>query len=258
MSSKHTSSCNGSSCTHSETVDDDHTGECVCTQCGLVLGPVYQDELPKHDVEDSWCFQNFQNGSRSESVRDILQDLCSHAEIPRCIMEYAENYFKQIKTKISKNKTGKKFRDKDLVCYALQETLGRHEINHIADELPYFAGVKLSIQFQIESALGITTSLCNPLDYCERFCNLLEMSYLEMKIIRGILFHLQVMLSSHRPQSVVALAIYLYCLETKNQSLSLLKICEICRVSSKNIEKLKTNLGEPYISNISILYKNMN
>jgi len=236
----------GNDCPHSETIDDDREGECVCLQCGLVLEPVYQNqqcgsisyEDPQHNTQEIHCF---------------LQDVGAHAEICQSMLESAKTYYLKIKDQLAENRL-KKFKDKELAAYAIYETLCRHHVPRTVKEIEYFTRIGSSTLFDIESLLNVKETFNEPLDYVDRFCTLLELPFWDTKIIRGIIFNLseQEKLKDVRPQCVVALAIHLYCKEKKIK-LGISKISEICDVSSANIYKLVRVIKEPFASNISLL-----
>jgi transcription initiation factor TFIIIB Brf1 subunit/transcription initiation factor TFIIB len=60
-------------------------------------------------------------------------------------------------------------------------------------------------------------------------------------------------LGNVRPQTVVALVIYLFCKE-KEINMTIKQICEVCFASATNIYKLARNVKEPYRNKITLLY----
>lgn len=242
MSKRNSRGDEANECTHSETIDDDREGECVCLQCGLVLEKIYQTQ--KYEATP---FVDSQNDT--SEINKFLQDVGAHANIPQSLLQYAECYFQKIKKQLDGMK---KFKDKEMASYALLETLSRHKVPRPAQEISFFTTTETTKLFAVETALNIRETLSHPLDYSDRFCALLGLSFWDSKMIKGIVFNM-FGLGNVRPQTVVALVIYLYCIE-KNISMSLTEICEVCSVSSTNIYKLSRNLKEPYKSKISLLY----
>ena len=228
-------------CPHSKTIDDDREGQCVCLQCGKVLDQIFQAQsnegVPFHDEENN------------ANINSFLLDVGAHAEIPLSILKYAECYFQVIKKQLQEKK---KFKDKELASYALYETLHRHKIPRPMPEITYFCDVNPVKLFAIETALNIKETLCHPLEYSDRFCTLLGLSFWDSKIIKGIVFNM-FGFGNVRPQSVVAVVVYLYCKE-KEINIPLSQICETCSVSSTNIYKLARKVGEPYNSKITLMY----
>jgi len=244
MSGRHPGTDEAYGCPHSKTIDDDREGQCVCIQCGLVLESIFQ--APKN--EDLPLYDHQQN-----IINSFLRDVGAHAEIPLSILQYAESYFQEIKNSLREKK---KFKDKELASYALYETLHRHKIPRPLPEITYFCDINPTKLFAIETALNIRgeDEPSHPIDYSDRLCNLLGLSFCDSKFIKGIVFNTHLLsLGSRRPQSVVALVVYLYC-QQNEINMSLIHICEICSVSSTNIYKLARNLQEPYKSKIMLLY----
>jgi transcription initiation factor TFIIIB Brf1 subunit/transcription initiation factor TFIIB len=243
MSSRYSGNNERNGCPHTETIDDDQQGECICLQCGLVLEPVYQTQ-----VNETRHFNDPENDMRE--IDEFLKDVGEHAGIPLSIINYTEWYFQKIKKQLLAKK---KFKDKDIASYALYETLCRHKIPRTVQEIIYFTSTTAKQMFAIESELNIKETLNHPLDYCDRFCSLLGIDFWDGKIIKGIVFNM-FGLGNVRPQSVVALVVYLYCKEKKLE-ITLTDICEVCSVSASNIYKLvRENVREPYRSQITLLY----
>jgi transcription initiation factor TFIIIB Brf1 subunit/transcription initiation factor TFIIB len=139
-----------------------------------------------------------------------------------------------------------------MASYALYETLSRNQISRTVQEIEFFTNCKSSKLWAVESALNIKETLNHPLDYVERFCRLLDFKYHDIKIINGIVGNMFGW-GGVRPQCVVAVVIFLYCKETKNK-LSLVKICEICDVSSTNIYAIIRRMKAQYREKVTLLY----
>jgi transcription initiation factor TFIIIB Brf1 subunit/transcription initiation factor TFIIB len=230
-------------CPHSETIDDDREGECICLQCGLVLEPLYQIQKP-----EATFFTDPQ--SDLQEISQFLQNVGAHGNIPQSVLTYTMSYFKKIKKQLVGKK---KFKDKDLASYALLETLCRHKIPRTVIEISYLTQTDTNKLFSIETALNINETLSHPQDYSDRFCTLLGLSFCDSKIIKKIVLNMCHLGNANaRPQTIVALVVYLYCKE-KDIIMPLTKICEICSVSSANIYKLARNVQEPYKSKITLM-----
>jgi transcription initiation factor TFIIIB Brf1 subunit/transcription initiation factor TFIIB len=244
MSGGHWGNNEAHDCPHSQTVDDDREGECICLLCGLVLEPLYQSQR-----NEGACFTERENDI--QEIHNFLQDVGAHANIPQSLICYTEDYFRIIKKQLTGEKK-KKFVDRDLASYALLETLCRHKVPRTVQEISYFTATETSKLFAVETALNIREVLGHPQEYSDRFCALLGLSFWDSKQIRGIVFNM-FGLGNVRPQTVVALVVFLYCKE-KKINIPLKLICEVCSVSSTNINKLARDVKEPYNSNISLLY----
>ena len=237
----------GDTCLHQQTVDDDREGHSVCLLCGLVLEQLYQQQDRRETL-----IQTSPEKMREEEdpVCKFLLDVAAHAEIPKSVISYAMSYLKKIQYQLMWHEP--RFSDKTLASYALYETLSRNSISRTAEEIAFFTQCKLTKLWAVESALNLKDTLNHPLDYVERFCTLLDLEFQEMKTIRGIVGNMFGW-GGIRPQCVVAVVIYLYCKEL-NKKLSLVKICEMCDVSSTNIYAIIRKMKKPYVEKISLLY----
>lgn len=232
----------GNDCAHRQTIDDDREGNSVCLECGLVLEPIYQPLW--QEAADLSIVE------RNDPIRTFLLDVAAHAEIPQSIVEYSMSYYNKIKRQLQNHQP--KFSEQVLASYALYETLSRNNISRSVQEIEFFTSCKATKLWSVESALNLKETLNHPLDYVERFCNALEIKYQDVKIIKGIVGNM-FGLGGIRPQCVVAVVIYLYHKETKNK-LPLLKICEICNVSSTNIYAIIRRMKKQYAGKITLLY----
>jgi transcription initiation factor TFIIIB Brf1 subunit/transcription initiation factor TFIIB len=211
-------------CSHSDTIDDDREGTCVCTQCGLVLEQLFQQQQ-SFAVKDKIDFSN---------VFCFMKDVCANASIPNCLISYAFDYFKLLKSDMVLK--GKRFKDEWLASYALYETLSRHKIPRTVNEMEYFTGVPMQTFWNIESCLSFNDTLNDSQDFVARFCTLLNISYLNAKCIESIVGKMKDV-GEIRSSSIVAGVIYLYCRETACK-INLKTICEVCAVSTGNMYKI--------------------
>ena len=219
----------------------------MCLLCGLVLEVIYQNAWRRGGGGRK---ASFTNDSASEPMLHFLLDVAAHAEIPQCIVQQAFSYFKKIKMQLEKQVP--KFTDSVLASYSLYETLSRNSVSRSVQEIEFFTNCKLAKLWAVESALNLKETLNHPLDYVERFCALLEIEFHQMKIIRGIVGNMYG-LGAIRPQCVVAVVIYLYCKEIKRK-MSLVRLCEVCDVSSTNMYAIIRRMKKMYSGKISLLY----
>jgi transcription initiation factor TFIIIB Brf1 subunit/transcription initiation factor TFIIB len=226
-------------CSHSNVVDDEREGTCVCTECGLVLEQLY---FPCYtsDIDDIDRCKTFL----------FLRDVCSNAFISENIIYYSYTYFKHLKK--DQSIISKKFADIAIASFALYETLSRHKNAYTAKEIAYYTGTPCTTLWKIENCLHVTEMLNNPQDFVERYCSSLEIDFYPTKIIKGITGNMYG-LGDIRPSCVVAAVIYLYCKEI-DEAISMKKICEVCDVSTGNIYKIINRLDKMYKDNISLLY----
>jgi transcription initiation factor TFIIIB Brf1 subunit/transcription initiation factor TFIIB len=168
----------------------------------------------------------------------FLQDVCSHAEIPRGILDLSLSYFLNIQKRLGCHKP--KFGWKELAAYALYETLSKEGASKTKREIGFFTGCQPTRLFDVESALNLEETLENPCDYIGRFCRLLDMSNTETAKIRAELYHWR-FLDGVTAQCAAAVAIHWFCVENKKK-MSLRRICDSCDVSPANVSSVSRRL----------------
>lgn len=220
-------------CTHCETIDVQE-GERVCLLCGLVV-----EQLFRHERENE---RRDEYDSKSSEVYIFLRDVCDKATIPNFVLSYTLSYFRALKVDFKKQ--DKKFSDKVIVAYALYETLSRHEIPRLLEDIAYYTNIPSKTLSKLLSYLNFPETLNNPKEFVDRYCSLLGLKYYDAKIIKGIV---QSMCdeSNIRPNTMVATIIYLYCQEC-DVKVSMKSICEVCSVSSGNVYRTIRNFKDDF------------
>lgn len=240
-------SAEGNGCSHSNTIDDEIDGSCVCIECGLVLEQLYfhSYKFKEKDV----CTEESELNADSK-ILVFLKDICENAFVVESFVHYSFSYFLQLKKDPAI--LAKKFKSEEVASYALYETLSRHNVPHTAKEIEHFTGTSCKLLWAIENCLHVTETLNNPQDFAERYCTLLNLDWYNMKMIKGISGNM-FGLGDIRPSCVIAAVIFLYCKEN-NIAMTMKKVCEVCDVSTGNMYKIIKRLPKKYVTNISLLY----
>jgi transcription initiation factor TFIIIB Brf1 subunit/transcription initiation factor TFIIB len=243
MSGGHSQPFSRNECNHSQTVDDEKEGTCVCTECGLVLEQLmFHSAVSKGEWSESHKFYD---------VLLFLKDVCANACLPEYVISYAYSYFEKLKVDPKINPHI--YNNNTVAAYALYETLSRHEIPLMVNEVEYFTGIPAQKIFNLEGCLYFSDTLNNPQDFVERYCVLMgNLTYYDIKIIKGIAGNMYGM-GDIRPNTIVAALIYLYSKEV-NIKQDMKTICEICCVSSGNVYKIIRSLRQDFSNKISLLY----
>ena len=137
---------------------------------------------------------------------------------------------------ITTNKKKIRFRNEDILAYALYEVLSRLNISRTACEISYFTGCATSTLFAIESCLSLTDTLTRANDFVNRYGIDLNMRHCDIRRVEKIVKELE-WLGNVKPNCLVAIAFYTYC---KHNSIphSVKEICEKCDISLTNMYSL--------------------
>lgn len=213
-------------CPHRSTVDD---GECVCTDCGLVLSQIYLPSFshPSTSLE------------KSNDMREFIRDVGENACIPGNVLLYAENYYDKIKPLLAPS-----FGKKTVAAYALYESLNKFEVPRMAEEIEYYTGVEMKRIWQVESKLTPEQPMNEPSNYAHRYCTLLDFSYSEQLIVKEAVEFVQreLQIGNFRGNCLVAVFIYLHCKESRKK-MTLKKICETCSISATSVHRVLRQLS---------------
>ncbi len=228
MSRKYDQTVSENACSHQNTIDNERDGECVCTDCGLVLSQLYNENRFLRQIPLV----------SKNTMHDFIRDIGENAHIPDCIVAHALNYFDKIQKLESS-----KFCSTDVAAFALYESLNKFEVPRLAEEIAFFSGVKLKKILAIESNLTLETYTHDPKHYVSYFCNILNLSYANQLLIGETVDCLneEIPLGSVRCNCLVALVIYLFC-KDREKKVSLKKICETCSISATSVHRVMRQL----------------
>lgn len=224
-------------CSHSETVNNDHDGEEVCTLCGLVLEPIY-------DSSSSICAEDIGN-NKSEPFY-FIENICKNNNLPESLIDYTYQCYKTFVSQINIRKYGMEA----VASYALYEALKRFEIPRTSDEIQHMTAVNRKMLWKLERELYNSSTFVHPSKYVMRYCSYLNLSYFHSKRIETIVSHM-VGYTDIKPNVLVATCIFLYCKQS-DMYVTLKRVAEICGVSTSNITKVVKRMPNQYVDHISV------
>jgi transcription initiation factor TFIIIB Brf1 subunit/transcription initiation factor TFIIB len=232
-------------CAHAQTIEDDHTGDYICTECGLVLDCVYSSTYSSHVNTPT---------AKNLKIKNFLQDVSANAHIPQCITLYAYNMVNKIEER--KLQENKKCNLHHLAAYCLYETLQRFEVPRKPEEIEYFTGIEKKHFIEIEKSEVFhetyTQLRVDPTLHVEKYCKDLDLHYFDVNIIRSIVGNMYGM-GSVSTNCLIAVVIHLFCKEMKRK-ITLKSICEKCCVSTASVHRIiREKVSKEYVNNISAL-----
>jgi transcription initiation factor TFIIIB Brf1 subunit/transcription initiation factor TFIIB len=219
-------------CGHQNTVDTCE-GDNVCTDCGKVVGQVY--ETPPFFMGGCHEFV-----SPDVDMYEFIRDCGENAKLPPCVMKYAENHYSKIKVVLLK-----KCSKQSIAAYALYESLNMFEVPRLAEEIAYYTGVSITDIWRVESNLVVETTFDDPAKHIVSYCQQLNMSYSEQMTLKECVESIQEegLIGTLRSNCLSAVLIYTYCKYAKKK-ITLKKICETCDISATSVHRVIRQLTE--------------
>jgi transcription initiation factor TFIIIB Brf1 subunit/transcription initiation factor TFIIB len=225
-------------CSHKNTVEAEHEGDVVCTDCGLVVEPCFSFHASQKYFQDETDYYN---------VKNFILDVCANAHIPKNICEYSYSYFK----KSRRNFSPRKVSNNQLAAFSIYEALQLFEVPRTVEEIQFFTGENVKKFALIESVNTLTNNRNDPTIFVDRFCNLLELEYFDSNLIKSIVCNMYGM-GNVKSNCLIATCIHLYCKEKKRKIL-LKTICQICEVSATSVHRIVRQLDKKYVQQITLL-----
>ena len=170
-------------------------------------------------------------------IKNLIENVCANACILESVISSAILYYVKLRSKLAA-----RHRDKSVAAYAIYETLNRLEVPRIVEEIEFFSGVRVKDIFKIESDLTLQTVLNEkPSQYVQRYCSMLEIGYLEQRLIEEAINNAPPVLCNLKCNCLVAVVIYLYCRDLKKK-VTLKLICEVCCISATSVHRVMRTL----------------
>lgn len=214
-------------CEHINKIDIERDGDCVCTDCGLVLEQLL---LP---------FQGFvvQVEPKHVEMHEFIADIADKANIPNNVTHYAVKYYDQLYCSLIR-----KFSKRTIASYAIYETLKKFETPKLPEWLEYFSGVSRKHIWRVEAHLAERDeTVHDPGHYVGRYCDLLGLIYSEQLLVREAVDCLNstadIPLGNLHCNCLVAVVIYLCC-QVQKKEITLAEICSTCTISATSIHRV--------------------
>lgn len=181
-------------CEDQYVIHDVHTGDAICSACGKIVGPSFQD-IPIHQYHSpAWC----------PGACDFLIDVCSNNNISFCMIDDACEYLKKYSAENLHHSSNKKV----LAAKALYETCFKHQVPRSIKEISDMCNIK---EHDLSALCGGICELL-PSDLVERILQRLDTKdpisfQLTKEIKKKANYFFDNILDSSPPKSSIALAL---------------------------------------------------
>ena len=230
-------------CRHSQTVDDYTTGDCICSECGLVVENILSPASFQASTKISAC---------QFRISEFLKDICANMQIADCVISHAVDRYNMIEKQLRKEKKGEKWHH-IMAAYSLYETLDKLKIKKAPHEIALYSGISVKELFALQASGIIPLMQNDPTSYVDRYCAYLNLEYSHAFLIKEIVQKLDIT-GSYTSNCIVAVSIYLYCRE-KGIKKSLKEICETCTISPSNVHKVIRKIKIDHKTTVSNITK---
>jgi transcription initiation factor TFIIIB Brf1 subunit/transcription initiation factor TFIIB len=200
-----------SACEHLNLTDDYHEGTVVCLSCGLVISPLFINQL------SSVKQLQFQ-----EDISTEISNLLDRIHIPIC-------YSNQILSYFNKNFTTK---SKHALIFSSYKVLNDLDIPISIKEISNVSSVSKKNINKVQQNNSFVHFNSNTT--VEKYSKILNLCYKTTTLIKKRVASVPV--SGHNPNSVIASVIYQVCKEQKIKA-SIKKIAEVTSVSCISIQR---------------------
>ena len=246
-------------CTHENEVEDEREGDVVCTDCGLVLSPIYHHQYKKYDHYNYLYNDNKHKKIVSTSLKtprlfNILQDetielgvLCNKLQIYSATRDKIFEKWEKIKKWYSE----RKFKDrknsnfkKGLIVMAIYQTLIDLDIPRPMSHLCQDAGIgKRFVWHWMElyhkngerKLLILQTSSMS-----EYFLKPLDLCYQEIREIKQMIDDNDIL--TYAPKTLLASCAYVFLRNKDKKKFSVEEIAELLGVSVMSIYRCLIDL----------------
>jgi transcription initiation factor TFIIIB Brf1 subunit/transcription initiation factor TFIIB len=226
-------------CDHSETEDDISTGDTICTICAMVVDKIYMAQS---------SFVEFSKDKPMDEWRTFYKNTCEAAAINEGIVDEACQYLKTL----CLDESCKKIKKKHLAAFALYEITLRNEMGREPHEIAYFCDVPSSKLLEVEKCVHFKSLVDKSEFYIQRYAYYLDLSYCDVKMIKGIMFNMYGN-GAVRPKNLAAAVTYLYCNQKKMRK-TMKNICQVFGSSITSVGKIIRDLKPKYAESIDLLY----
>ena len=229
-------------CDHNTVIEDQHTGDLVCSDCAFVLGPVYtapssgkrdltwsSSTLMHHVTSDKppgramTCTEHlspplsfdckqeerlYLDGAQLR-LRETVLDVCGqlHLEQSPCLVDTVCHILHQLETQPSMFRlTSEKCRAK--LAYALYEALNRQGTPRSPRSIAAYCDVSPKSLLHVEKLFSMQTTYCVPSQYIETACTMLQLPYVVSCISVMLCNYVQDRHYGSIPETLVAASIW--------------------------------------------------
>ena len=193
-------------CDHQRRIDDDHTGDDVCIDCGLVMSRCWNSG-------DSGGIADDREAPRSAEMlmlREHILDLCSGSHLDTtCIVDTVVH----ILTELGLTPTNA-LKQKNLpkLAFAIWESLAREGVPRPPQFVADMCGVSPHSFLEVEKHDRVIGTYCSPSEYAETYCRLLGTSFAYGQLVVRMLKDIESGYYGHKPEVLIA-AVMLFVVE---------------------------------------------
>ena len=235
-------------CSHTQRIDDDHTGTEVCTECGLVLDTIYY--APSYYNKTSCeprLNETLQNAR--EKARDICAILLIESEV---IIGDAVHLYEEL----AKKNSIKRIKKRSLLAFCIWEALNRNDSPRSPQDIACAADIPAKDIRDVENTFDVKNTYCSPSSYVNRICACLHLSH-NIRVGVSEIVSALYMFGSYRPENVIAACILLFVEEKRKRSqssfhpeITVKYLCSKLGTSSSTVSKLLKRIDPKIISNV--------
>ena len=250
-------------CTHERTVDDEREGNVVCTDCGLVLAPIYLNQIVKINKTDNMYYESNNKQQIFTTLLEVpelntnlkeetneLDTLCNKLQLYSVTKTHVLEKWELIKKwffdqKLKDRKRKPSFK-KGLIVMAIYETLIELDIPRPMSHLCQDAGVEpkyvwywIRLYHKNKNAVHKELIL-KPTSMSEYFLKPLNLSYNEIKEINTLVEKNDIL--TYAPKTLLASCAYMFLRNNNKQSPSVKKIANLLGISVMSVYRCITAL----------------
>ena len=236
-------------CPHHNQLDDDREGNVVCTDCGLVIEPIYQNNIKNlhHQIYkdkniDATIIKTSKICNNLDNETNELDILCNKLHLYSVtktqVLEKWELIKKWFFDKKIKDRKKPQFK-KGLIVMAIYQTLIDLDIPRPMSHLCQDAGIVPKYVWYWIKLYDNTyenehkVSILKPSSMSEYFLRPLSLSYKEIKDIEKLVDKNNVL--TYAPQTILAACAYMFLRKQNKQSPSIKKLAKLLGVSVMSV-----------------------
>ncbi len=204
------------SCQHLSQIEDFHEGCVICSLCGLVLSPLFMDQITQISSLNSH-YSPAENLNLAE-----IKNLLDRVHISTSFATQIDSYFQ----------TNFITKSKQALVYSMFKILNELGISISMKEISQAFNISKKMLHRAQSVNDIIK--IDFLDIVEKYGRLLNLNFETITLIKEEMRNKPT--SGHNPNSVLASTIYQVCKKTK-QHVSIKKVSEVTQVSCVSIQR---------------------
>ena len=193
-------------CKHENIVDDDRTGDAVCTDCALVV----EERMSRMVPIDVASLNSSDGGDEGMTKRGrwetYFADLCHNNMLNEGTAKIAMSEFCQMKREEEKSSH---YRESTLAAYSMYRATLRNGSGRPPEEIASYTGVSTNTFCKLENVFPPQPELSGPSTFLPRFCYFLDLGWLAERRI-GEWCSKITLADGFKPKTVTATLLHLF------------------------------------------------